>query len=183
MKIVTNKAPDVKPTSGEPDPSGAPEFLKAKRQHQRWVFLGLALLSAIAVWLLLQLVHQLDAARVISIKSVRTAAEQTMQVAGSYFRLVAGGLAACGLYLNWTGYRIFRSGQYPAPDTWVVRDTRIRRGWRAKSRATFAVVVGVALVGLALVFPEWADTQVAHLLLDALQTPDTPADAFLPQVE
>ncbi|MEM1181449.1 MAG: hypothetical protein AAGM22_24105 [Acidobacteriota bacterium] len=164
-------------------PERGPEILRADPKHQRWVLLALALIASLAVWSLLQLVHQLDAARVISIKSVRTAAEQTIAVAGTYFRLVAGGLLILGSYLLWTAVRIVRSGQFPPPGTWVVRDTVVRRGGRAKVRATVAGVIGVGLLGFGLLFPGWAEEQVVQLLSAALQTPDTPPDAYLPQIE
>ncbi|MEO1088913.1 MAG: hypothetical protein AAFY88_32190, partial [Acidobacteriota bacterium] len=69
---MTEAAPSEDPAASPP------EMLKANPKHQRWVLMGLTLIAALAVWAMLQLVHQLDAARVVSITSVRTAAEQTI---------------------------------------------------------------------------------------------------------
>ncbi|MEM8993263.1 MAG: hypothetical protein AAGF23_00595 [Acidobacteriota bacterium] len=172
------------PANATPSPSApAPEILRANPKHQRWVLLGLTLIAALAVWALLQLVHQLDAARVVSIKSVRTAAEQMIAVASLYFRMVAGGLFALSFYLFWTAVRIFRSGQFPPPGAWVVRDTVLRRGGRARFRGVIALVAATFLLSVGVYFPAWADQQIGHLLSGALQTPDTPPEEYLPHIE
>lgn len=170
---------DVEASSHEED--GA--ILAPEPRHQRWALLALALIAALAIWSLLHLVHELDAARSLSLKSVRSAALQTLDVAGSYFRWLAAFFGLFGAYLVLRALRIALSRRYPPPGAWIVRPTRLRRGPRVYARALFTALIGVVCIALAYFLPPWADAQLAQALAGALQTPDLPPDAYLPHIE
>ena len=70
------------------------------------------------------------------------------------FALVCYSIAALMLILAaWVGgyaRRVFRSGQFPPPGTWVLKDTALRRGTAARMRAWGAVVVAACCALFAI---------------------------------
>ena len=152
-------------------------------RHQRWALLALALVASLAIWSLLYLVQELDAARSLSFKSARDGALMTLDVAATYFRWLAAFFGLFGAFLMLRGMRIAHSRRYPPPGAWIVRSTRVRRGGRVYARAIFTACVGLFLIALAYWLPPWALAQLNHTLAGALQTPDLPPDAYLPHIE
>ena len=166
---------------GEKDETGA--ILAPDPRHQRWALLALALLGSLAIWSLLYLVQELDAARSVSFKSARNGALMTLDVAATYFRWLAAFFGLFGAFLVLRGARIAQSRRYPPPGAWIVRPTRVQSGSRVYARAIFTVGVGIFLIVLAYWMPPWALAQLNHTLAGALQTPDLPPDAYLPTIE
>jgi formate hydrogenlyase subunit 3/multisubunit Na+/H+ antiporter MnhD subunit len=81
----------------------------------------------------------------------------------SIYRIKSGftGLAALvilpALFMMFTGWRIIRRGQFPLPDAWVWRDTRIKRGAPAKRIGRLCIAAGVlaCLVCVAMLAYAW----------------------------
>jgi hypothetical protein len=65
----------------------------------------------------------------------------------------AGILAVFGYFL-WLGIKIIKANQYPVPGMRVIRDTKILRGERARSRAGMAIALatGILIAGCAVAF-------------------------------
>jgi len=59
-------------------------------------------------------------------------------------------LLATAVYAVWYARRIFGSSQYPPPDSWVWRDTRLLRGDRARGRGWWVVVCAAVSLLLAV---------------------------------
>jgi len=59
-------------------------------------------------------------------------------------------LLATAAYAAWHARRIFGSSQYPPPGSWIMRDTRLLRGDRARGRGWWALVCAVVSLLLAV---------------------------------
>ena len=59
-------------------------------------------------------------------------------------------LLVTAAYAGWQARRIFGSSQYPPPGSWVLRDTRLLRGDRARVRGWWALVCAVVSLLLAV---------------------------------
>jgi hypothetical protein len=75
-------------------------------------------------------------------------------------------LLVTAAYAAWHARRIFGSSQYPPPGSWVMRDTRLLRGDRARSRAWWALVCALVSVLLA-VYAASLPRQIEHTLKPA----------------
>jgi TRAP-type C4-dicarboxylate transport system permease small subunit len=73
---------------------------------------------------------------------------------GRQLEMVFYGLSALLLvtaaYAGWHARRIFGSSQYPPPGSWVLRDTRLLRGDRARGRGWWALVCAAVSLLLAV---------------------------------
>ena len=53
-------------------------------------------------------------------------------------------------YFGYLSVRVFRSGRFPPPNIWLIRDTRIVRGARARWAGTIAAVTSALFLVLAV---------------------------------
>lgn len=75
------------------------------------------------------------------------AALRTMQILVAVLFL---SVLPLGAYVFWFGYRAVQSHQIPPPGTWVIRDTKVVEGPRARQRGQIVMALGVLLFALGL---------------------------------
>lgn len=57
---------------------------------------------------------------------------------------------AVALHAGWVALRSWQTGQWPPPGSLMLRDTPIRRGWRARVGATLITVMAMGSAALAI---------------------------------
>jgi hypothetical protein len=135
------------------DPSMPPrEFVRSDPRQRR---MGALLMAGIVLIALLLLVFGLPALNAW----IRTGSTELMlRKFGMVCYSAAALLLIVAACLLAYARRVFRSGQFPPPGTWVMNDTPLRRGDSARAYAR-AVLVGVAccalLAAYAIILPHW----------------------------
>ena len=64
-----------------------------------------------------------------------------------------GSIPLFGLWGVWLAWRVFKHGQWPLPNAWVWRRTRIHRGMGAKAHA--CMLLGGSCLAISLPFLAW----------------------------
>ena len=76
--------------------------------------------------------------------------EVALRIVQGMFALLFLSVLPLGAYLLWFGYRAARWRQIPPPGTWVLRDTKVVEGDRAKLRGQIIMILGALLLALGL---------------------------------
>jgi hypothetical protein len=129
------------------------EMIRADPALRRWalaIVLGMTIFGAIVIAYLPDTLHELLALAV-----------RSPEEAGRRATLVLLAVVAPATVLGmWAGIdairrsrRALRAEQYPAPGSRVVRDTPVLRGRAARVAGTLGVVLGSALIALAVALP------------------------------
>ena len=125
-------------------PPTAPEFLRTDpRQRLRLALLTTVMVAVVALFLIYGLPVLTAWVRAGNTAAVLHKLGVVCTVLGA-LQLVAAAWTA--VYAR----RVFRSGQFPPPGTWVFRDTRLRRGAVARARGWGVVAGATCCILLAL---------------------------------
>lgn len=134
-----------------------PDILRsdpAQRRKLQWV-----IAATIAVVLLLSL-FGLSTLRHASDTPDTRALTRQLEIV---FYALSALLLVTAAYAGWQARRIFGSSQYPPPGSWVLRDTRLLRGARARDRGWWALVCAMVSLLLA-VYAATLPRQLEHSL-------------------
>jgi len=121
-----------------------PDILRSdpeQRRKMQWL-----IAATIAVVLLLLLFGLYTLRHAIDTPDTRALTRQLEMV----FYGLSALLLVTAAYAVWHAKRIFSSSQYPPPGSWVMRDTQLLRGDRARGRGWWALVCAVVSMMLAV---------------------------------
>jgi len=118
------------------------------RRRALWCFLALAVLGFACILVVSGRVGELEA---LAERDPEEARRQLGEAMGLISLVNAAALLPFAGYFGYLSLRIFRSGRFPPPNIWLIRDTRIARGARAQWIGTVAAVVSAVLLVLAVV--------------------------------
>jgi hypothetical protein len=137
----------------------------------RWRVLALfAVLIVVLLFALFTVRSYLQKQVALSATDPVTAAENVVGLLWWLTAAVDAGLLGCTAWFGWLGTQVLRSGQYPPPGAFVLRDTHIRRGAAARCTGVAALLF-CALLLLFGTYGAWRFQYVASKLVHQQLTP------------
>jgi hypothetical protein len=127
------------------------EFVRADKDLRRWLIFALVTLAVVGLLTLKLTQDYLRGLELLSRDDPRQAIDRLIEFIYFVGIAFAAGALATSAYLAWTGLRVLSEQQFPPPGMWVIRDTRIVRGERARVRG-YLLCAG-ALIALAAGVP------------------------------
>jgi hypothetical protein len=117
------------------------------RRRAFWCLSAIAVLGFVSILVTSDRLSELEA---MAERDPETARRQIEATVGLISLVNAAALLPVVGYFGYLSVRVFRSGRFPPPNIWLIRDTRIVRGARARWAGTVAAVTSALFLVLAV---------------------------------
>lgn len=131
--------------------SRGPEIARADPRARRRAFRWFAAVAVLGFACILVTFERMGELRALAERDPEAARRQLQATMGLLFLVNAAALLPVAGYFAALSLRVFRSGRFPPPKVWLLRDTRIVGGAKARWAGGVAAVVSALFLVFAVV--------------------------------